>query len=67
MLHKQTRLDICQQNLDLSDKEGDAFLDRIITDDETWIHHYEPEFKQQRRNSTSSQVYSTSEIILSYH
>lgn len=47
MLHKQTRLDICQQNLDRYGNEGDAFLDRIITGDETWIHHYEPESKRQ--------------------
>ena len=46
MLHKQTRLDICQQNLDRYEKEGDAFLDRIITGDETWVHHYEPECKR---------------------
>jgi len=44
MLHKQTRLDIFQQNLD---KEGDPFLDRIITGDETWVHHYQPECKRQ--------------------
>ena len=35
------------QNLDRYDKEGDAFLDRIITGDETWVHHYEPECKLQ--------------------
>jgi len=34
VLHKQTRLDICQQNLDHRDEEGDACLDRIITGDE---------------------------------
>jgi len=47
MLHKQTRLDICQQNVDRYDKEGDVFLDRIITGDETRVHHYEPECKRQ--------------------
>jgi len=47
MLHKQTHLDICQQNLDHYDKVGDAFLDRIITSEETWVHHYEPECKRQ--------------------
>jgi len=38
---------MCQQHLDRYDKEGDAFLDRIITGDETWVHHYEPECKRQ--------------------
>ena len=47
MLHKQTCLHICQQNLDCYDKDSDAFLDRIITGDETWAHHYEPECKWQ--------------------
>ena len=28
-------------------REGDAFLDRIITVDETWLYHYDPETKQQ--------------------
>ena len=46
MLHKQTHLDICQQNLDRYDK-GDTFLDNIITGDETWVLHYEPECKGQ--------------------
>lgn len=27
--------------------EGDAFLDRIVTTDETWLHHYDPETKAQ--------------------
>ena len=47
MLHKQMHLDICQQNLDRYDKEGDAFLDRIITGDETWVHHYESGYRRQ--------------------
>ena len=45
-LHKQTRLEICQQNFDCYVK-GDALLDRIITGDESWVHHYEPECKRQ--------------------
>ncbi|PNF15535.1 hypothetical protein B7P43_G16529, partial [Cryptotermes secundus] len=47
VLHKQTRLDICQQHLDRYGNERDVFLDRIITGDETWIHHCEPESKRQ--------------------
>lgn len=27
--------------------EGEGFLDRIITMDETWLHYYDPETKQQ--------------------
>jgi histone-lysine N-methyltransferase SETMAR len=27
--------------------EGDHFLSTIVTDDETWIHHFEPETKRQ--------------------
>lgn len=29
------------------DNEGDSFLNRIVTGDETWIHYYEPESKRQ--------------------
>jgi len=32
--------------LDRYDKESDAILVRIVTDDETWVH-YEPECKRQ--------------------
>lgn len=28
-------------------KEGDAFLRRIITVDETWVYHFDPESKMQ--------------------
>ena len=41
------RVDIYQKHLDHYGNERDIFLDRIITGDETWIHHYEPESKQQ--------------------
>ena len=27
-------------------KEGDAFIHRIVTCDETWVHHYTPETKR---------------------
>ncbi len=29
------------------DDEGELFLEKIITCDETWIHHFEPESKRQ--------------------
>ncbi|XP_066946989.1 protein GVQW3-like [Macrobrachium rosenbergii] len=45
--HKRNRLRICQHLLDRHANEGDTFLKRIVTGDETWIHHFEPESKRQ--------------------
>jgi hypothetical protein len=47
MLHEQMQLDICQQHLERYGNESDAFSDKIITDDETWIRHCKPESKLQ--------------------
>ncbi|GFQ92303.1 uncharacterized protein TNCT_390711 [Trichonephila clavata] len=33
--------------LQLYHEDGDEFLDRIVTDDETWVSHFSPETKQQ--------------------
>jgi formate-dependent phosphoribosylglycinamide formyltransferase (GAR transformylase) len=46
-LHKQKRLDVFKRVLDRCGAEGDNFLERIITGDETWIHHYKPESECQ--------------------
>jgi len=45
--HKEHRMQVCQELLNQYEAEGDSFLDRIITGDETWCHHYEPESKRQ--------------------
>ena len=45
-VHK-TCVDNCQKHLDRYGNEQDIFLDRIITGDETWIHHYKPGSKWQ--------------------
>ena len=44
---KENRLEICRELLQRHADEGDAFLDNIVTGDETWCHHYEPESKRQ--------------------
>ena len=44
---KDRQRDACQDLLDRYEAEGDGFLDRIITGDETWCHHHEPESKRQ--------------------
>jgi len=43
---KHKRLDVCSRHL-ARYREGDNFLQQIVTGDETWILHYEPESKQQ--------------------
>ena len=45
--HKHERVEICQRLLDRYKNEGEAFLSRIVTGDETWVHHYAPESKRQ--------------------
>ena len=45
--HKRNRQHICSSLLERYNREGDNFLKRIITGDETWVHHYEPETKRQ--------------------
>jgi hypothetical protein len=45
--HRRQRKAICSELLERFGAEGEAFLSRIITDDETWVHHYEPKTKRQ--------------------
>ena len=45
--HKEMCVDICQKHLYRYGNERDVLLDRIITGDKTWDHHYKPEHKRQ--------------------
>ena len=44
---KQARVEACQQLLHQVRELGDAFLQRLVTQDESWFHLREPEFKQE--------------------
>ena len=44
---KQSRRDVCLQLLQRYQAEGDDFMNSIVTGDESWAHHYEPETKLQ--------------------
>lgn len=44
---KENRMDVCQDLFQQYDSEGDDFLRRIVTGDETWIHQFEPENKRE--------------------
>ena len=44
---KQIRVERSLEFVQRYQREGDSFLDRIITTDETWLWHYDPESKVQ--------------------
>ena len=53
--HKSERVNCCTELRELS-KRDNEFFGRLITGDEPWIHHYEPESKKrsmQWRHPTS--------------
>ena len=43
---KNARVQISETLLARYEEEGDAFIHRIVTCDETWVHHYTPETKR---------------------
>lgn len=47
--HKRTRLLTSRDNLALFEQNPDGFLQRFVTMDETWVHHYQPESKEQSK------------------
>ena len=54
---KERRVDVCQELLKCFEEEGDGFLVRIVTGDETWVHYHQPETKKKaskERRHTSS-------------
>jgi len=42
---KQKRVEICEELLKRYNEEGDQFLLNIVTGDESWILHFDPEEK----------------------
>ncbi|GFR97744.1 histone-lysine N-methyltransferase SETMAR [Elysia marginata] len=44
---KAQRKDVCTQLLERYNADGEAFLQRILTGEESWVHHYDPECKAQ--------------------
>jgi histone-lysine N-methyltransferase SETMAR len=51
---KRTRMKISEQCLQRFNKTKTDFVRRFITMDETWIHHYTPESKQQSKQWTEA-------------
>jgi len=54
---KERRVHACQELLKRFKAEGDGFLGRIVTGDETWVHYHQPETKKaskEWRHTSSS-------------
>ena len=49
--HKETRKKVCSELSAQYEDGEDDFLIRTITNDETWLHHFEPETKDNQRNA----------------
>jgi hypothetical protein len=41
------RKEVCSDLLSRYEDDGESFLARIVTGDEAWINHFEPETKRQ--------------------
>lgn len=44
---KQERVECSRMNLEMCQEDESKFFKRLITQDETWVHHYDPETKSQ--------------------
>ncbi|UYV61530.1 hypothetical protein LAZ67_1005174, partial [Cordylochernes scorpioides] len=45
--HKQQRMEAARAFLEMHQRDGDQLLSRIVTGDESWVHHSTPETKRQ--------------------
>ncbi|GFR71535.1 transposase [Elysia marginata] len=46
---KLQRVQICRELLAKFDEDGEDFLRQVVTGDESWVHHFDPESKQQSK------------------
>ena len=44
---KKTRVNVSRELLSLYQQDTEGFLARIIIQDETWVHHFDPQTKKQ--------------------
>ena len=59
---KTTRVNMSKELLPLYQQDTEGFLARIITQDETWVHHFDPETKTAKYAMEASWI-STSKKI----
>ncbi|XP_076039451.1 protein GVQW3-like [Oratosquilla oratoria] len=46
---KKTRRTMSAENLELFEADPEDFMARFVTMDESWVHHYQPETKEQSK------------------
>ena len=49
LLQKHARVEACEELLARYEEEGNDFLSRVITGDESWFYYYQPESKQSSK------------------
>ncbi|KAJ4425648.1 hypothetical protein ANN_27844 [Periplaneta americana] len=63
-----SRQEVSQRHLSRYEEEGDDFLNRIVTSDETWVHHYTPESKRSsmlwRKRGAAGPVKAKTRLLL---
>ena len=47
---KKTQLDISRCLLSCYEDDPCDFIERVVTQDETWVHHFDPESKMQSKH-----------------
>ena len=63
---KEKLIEVCAELVLHYQCEGDQFLPNILTGDESWVHHYDPESKRplQRRCSTATKDHQHPKNVL---
>jgi len=59
---QEWRVYVCQEFLKRCEAEGDGFLGRIVTGDETWIHYHQPETKKANKEISPYLLTKTEKI-----
>jgi hypothetical protein len=59
---KERRADACQELLKRFEAEGDGFLGRIVTGDDTWVHYHQPKSRKNERGMTPYLLTKTEKI-----
>ncbi|PNF17138.1 hypothetical protein B7P43_G09076 [Cryptotermes secundus] len=65
--HKMQRMGLALQHLNRYHDEGHDMPARIVTGDESWVRHYQPETKRVWEHPTLSRISATLAIQLPFH